>query len=80
MSNKLLKRKCEKFYSYRSSGAVVPILKAIASSPFMAISTGITSALYSGLHNIVLITPLPAPIIMPTGPFRLSTQPGKGSW
>ncbi len=57
----------------------MPIFQAMANNPFMAISTGTTSALYSGLHNMVRMTPLPAPIIIPTGPFRLSTHPGSGS-
>lgn len=45
----------------------------------IAMSTGITCAIREPSQSIVRMTPLPAPIIMPTGPFKLSTQPGTGS-
>lgn len=48
-------------------------------SPFMAISTGTISDIRSPLQIIERITPLPAPISTPVGPFILSTQPGSGS-
>lgn len=48
-------------------------------SPFMAISTGTISDFSSPLQIMERITPLPAPISTPVGPFILSTQPGSGS-
>lgn len=42
-------------------------------------STGMTSERKSPLHNIVRITPLAPPTIIPIGPFKLSTHPGHGS-
>uniref|UniRef100_A0A1A9ZGT6 Uncharacterized protein n=1 Tax=Glossina pallidipes TaxID=7398 RepID=A0A1A9ZGT6_GLOPL len=41
-----------------------------------AVSTGMISDFSSPLHNMERITPLPAPIKTPVGPFILSTQPG----
>lgn len=58
---------------------VLPIFHAIEINPLIAISTGMTSERYSPLHNMVLITPLAPPTIIPIGPFKLSTHPGTGS-
>lgn len=55
------------------------VFHAIAITAFIAMSTGTASALYSGLHNMDRSTPLPPATIIPVGPFKLSTQPGKGS-
>lgn len=43
-------------------------------------STGKKSAYPSELQYIVRITPFPAPISKPAGPFILSVQPGIGSF
>lgn len=58
---------------------ICPKVYAMVMSPFIAKSTGITSALYSPLHSIDLITPLPPATMIPTGPFKLSTHPSTGS-
>lgn len=49
-------------------------------SAFMQVSTGTTCAMRLPSQSILLITPLPAPSISPTGPLRLSTHPGTGSF
>lgn len=57
----------------------VAVFQEAAINPLQTVSTGFKSAKYSGSANIVLMTPLPAPISSPVGPFKLSTQPGNGS-
>lgn len=54
-------------------------LLAIAMIPLIAKSTGMHSPLNSPLQRRLRRTPLAAATIMPTGPLRLSTQPGRGS-
>lgn len=56
-----------------------PIFQPIAIIALMAKSTGIIWTLFSPLQCIERITPFPAAIMSPTGPFKLSTQPGIGS-
>lgn len=56
-----------------------PRSQAIAIIALMAMSTGITSAVNSSATSIERINPFPAATTTPTGPFRLSTQPGIGS-
>lgn len=56
-----------------------PSLAAIVTMALIAKSTGMTWEYISELHNMDRITPFPAAAIKPTGPFRLSTQPGTGS-
>lgn len=46
----------------------------------IAISTGIKSAIMSRLQNMERRIPFPAPARRPVGPFKLSTQPGIGSF
>lgn len=58
---------------------VIATFLAIPIRPLIAKSTGMHSPLSSPLHKRVRRTPLAAAIMMPTGPFRLSTQPGSGS-
>ena len=58
----------------------VPIHQAIVIIPLIATSTGITWARYSLLPYIERMTPFPPPTNSPIGPFRLSTQPGTGSF
>lgn len=43
-------------------------------------STGVKSAMLSGLQYMVLVIPIPHPTKIPTGPLKLSIQPGKGSF
>lgn len=57
-----------------------PSSLATIMSPFMAKSTGIPSQLISSLQYMDLITPFPAATTIPVGPFKLSTQPGNGSF
>lgn len=58
---------------------VVPIFHATEINPLIAMSTGMTSERNSPLHNMVRITPLAPPTMIPIGPLRLSTHPGTGS-
>lgn len=59
---------------------LVPSIAARAMIELIAMSTGITWAVREPSQSIVRMTPLPAPNMTPTGPFRLSTQPGTGSF
>lgn len=58
---------------------VIATFLAIPIRPLIAKSTGMHSPLSSPLQRSVRRTPLAAAIMMPTGPLRLSTQPGSGS-
>lgn len=58
---------------------VIAVFHAITITAFIAKSTGTASAVYSELQSMDRSTPLPPAANIPVGPFRLSTQPGRGS-
>lgn len=56
------------------------VFQAIAIKLLATMSTETKLAIADSSTNMVRTTPLPAAINKPTGPFRLSTHPGIGSF
>ena len=58
----------------------IAIFQAVAIRLFATISTEMRLAIACSSTSILRNTPLPAAINKPTGPFKLSTHPGIGSF
>ena len=58
----------------------VNLNQAITITEFVAMSTGTSCGTVFTSASIVLKTPVPQAVRIPMGPFKVSTQPGVGSY